>query len=510
MPGLLLVIRMNDSSRRRMRVFSVWLICQVFALLPCHGQQQWNVWHFGVRLMIDFNVDPPRVMSRSAISQQEGSASVSSRTTGEMLFYTDGVSIWNRRHEPMRDISGVHELELGGSSTTTQSALIVPDPGDTNRYHVLTVGGFHFPGNHDSSVYAAIVDMSRGDGEVIARRVVLGRDVSEGLTAVRMGSGCGYWVIGHSVAGNWFYAWPLGPEGFGRPVVSIVGDKVGAQGYMKASADGTRLAIASFTDLDRYGREGQGYTQVFRFDNVTGAVSAPIRLNVRDGYGLLFSPNSTLLYATLRSFSHVNSDTLCQFNLSEYTTEAVNASRTVIALDTATRLEVPGANPYFGAIQSGPDGRLYVARGQSQWLGVITNPNGRGSGCGYLHDGLRVSFDPKRYVRFGLPNIIEGEYGEQPPECSSEPVVENELAQNEPNPVTGSTRIRYRLSEPGMVRLRLYDIAGREIGRLLDEYVPFVGWSTVDVDGAGLSSGVYFYAMEVGEWRAVRSLVVLR
>jgi len=70
------------------------------------------------------------------------------------------------------------------------------------------------------------------------------------------------------------------------------------------------------------------------------------------------------------------------------------------------------------------------------------------------------------------------------------------LEQNYPNPFNPSTTIRYKLEQPGQVRLTIYDITGREVMRVMDQYQ--VGgtysatWNGTDDAGRQVASGAYF------------------
>lgn len=72
------------------------------------------------------------------------------------------------------------------------------------------------------------------------------------------------------------------------------------------------------------------------------------------------------------------------------------------------------------------------------------------------------------------------------------------LAQNVPNPFAAGTVIRYGLPVEGHVRLDVFDALGRRVVTLRDK-VERAGWHTVEWDGRGLPSGVYFYRLQAGE-----------
>lgn len=84
-----------------------------------------------------------------------------------------------------------------------------------------------------------------------------------------------------------------------------------------------------------------------------------------------------------------------------------------------------------------------------------------------------------------------------------------ELFQNFPNPFNPITKIQFAISKSEMVVLKIFDIAGNELGTLVNEYkVP--GVYTVYFNGAKLSSGVYFYRISAGNYTAVKKLIVLK
>jgi hypothetical protein len=88
------------------------------------------------------------------------------------------------------------------------------------------------------------------------------------------------------------------------------------------------------------------------------------------------------------------------------------------------------------------------------------------------------------------------------------------LAQNRPNPFRPQTAIRYSLPAAGTVSLTVYDVKGRAVRTLVDEYLPAgtfeATWDGTSDHGERLGAGVYYYRM-VAEGRAfTRSMVLLR
>ncbi|HEY5122112.1 MAG TPA: C25 family cysteine peptidase, partial [Ignavibacteria bacterium] len=70
------------------------------------------------------------------------------------------------------------------------------------------------------------------------------------------------------------------------------------------------------------------------------------------------------------------------------------------------------------------------------------------------------------------------------------------LSQNYPNPFNPATQVKYDLPKEGFVTLKVYDVLGREVSKLVNE-VKTPGSYIVDFDGTSFSSGVYFYKLEV-------------
>jgi hypothetical protein len=88
------------------------------------------------------------------------------------------------------------------------------------------------------------------------------------------------------------------------------------------------------------------------------------------------------------------------------------------------------------------------------------------------------------------------------------------LLTNSPNPFNPKTTIRYSLSEPGHVSLRIYDVAGRLVRVLEDaerEAGPHsIAWDGTNAEGVGVGSGVYFCRLETGDITETRSMVLLK
>ena len=119
-----------------------------------YGQKEGNIWYFGNFAGIDFNSGAPVALTNGALATDEGCSSISD-DMGNLLFYTDGISVWNRNHVRIPNGFG-----LMGDPSSTQSAIIISKPGSNNIYYIFTTLGF---GEPDGLRYS-IVDMTLQGG----------------------------------------------------------------------------------------------------------------------------------------------------------------------------------------------------------------------------------------------------------------------------------------------------------------------------------------------------------
>jgi subtilisin family serine protease len=84
-----------------------------------------------------------------------------------------------------------------------------------------------------------------------------------------------------------------------------------------------------------------------------------------------------------------------------------------------------------------------------------------------------------------------------------------QLMQNYPNPFNPTTAISYQVSAVSSVSLKVFDVLGREVAVLVDD-VRQPGVYTVRWDASSFPSGVYFYRLEAGDFRATRKLMLVK
>ena len=83
------------------------------------------------------------------------------------------------------------------------------------------------------------------------------------------------------------------------------------------------------------------------------------------------------------------------------------------------------------------------------------------------------------------------------------------LGQNYPNPFNPTTTIAYGLPQAGKVQLTVYNLLGKEVTRIVDGEMP-AGYHEISLDATDLSSGIYFYRLQTGDFVQTRKMVLLK
>ena len=375
----------------------------------CHAQNAANNWIFGTRARINFGGNPPSssvttsLPVSNAFNTAEGCSTISD-ASGDLLFYTDGTTVWDKNHNQMSNGTG-----LNGNSTSTQSALIVPC--SCHKYFIFTTGNQN---DYAVGLCYSIVDMTLNTnlGAVVTKNTPLLANSPEKVAAVSDGNG-GYWVVAHSMDDNCFHSFRI-LSGTCTPQLPAVVSAVGAsyadgyskfgQGQMKFSPDGKLLAHAGLNTETAGGPPS--FVELFSFSKSTGSITNYLggAVTTRDTkpnrfYGLEFSPDSQSLWATTTQTTSV----IYHYPITSG-----------IGLGTPTPLPLPGGA--VAALQLGPDNKIYVARiGQSS-IYVLPTPNAVNGGWISPTDTANLlELAAGSSSQYGLPTVIAGDY------CGSNP-----------------------------------------------------------------------------------------
>lgn len=388
------------------------------------GQKESANWYFGEQAGLNFNTSPPIPHTNGQLVTKEGCAAISDYT-GALLFYTDGITVWNRSHQVMPNGTG-----LLGHTSSTMSALIIPKPGNASSYYIFTIDQPSYyltEGEPISGISYSEVDMTLQSemGDIVtatknthlvtyntSNEIESEYKTTEKITAVTHRNGSFIWVITYFI--DKFYAFLIDDTGINlTPVVSTVaqnihprinneGVNISAIGYLKVSPDGKKIAIAhSSTTLGspRTGTKNTGKALLYDFNNATGIVTnQQLILENSYPYGVEFSPNSKVLYLTASNFNE--DDMLVESYVYQYNIESSNVRN--------SRQTINSSSNVAGALQLAINGKIYragyPASAEGSHLSVINAPNYLGFGCAYSHNSIYLA-GKKAYL--GLPPFIQ-------------------------------------------------------------------------------------------------------
>ena len=306
------------------RLFSSWKGCILFLLLNAlilplfaqksaltifpvtncpRSERQADIWYFGENAGIEFNSGNAVPLTDQNVMTSFKSSAIISDSTGKLLFFTDAKNVWDRTFKTMP-----YSPALEGDLGVSQPCLIVPQPGGTNLYYIFTVDVMAFkPDNtyQTRGLKYSVVNMTLNGGlgnGTAEWNVSLLSPVCQKLTAVFHQNGKDVWVIAHKWDSDEFHAFLLTAQGLSTAVVSKAGgfqgggfiDQTNAYGYMKASPDGSKIALAI---------SGNKNVELFNFNNSSGVVSNPqtytFNIPAISPYGIEFSQDGKTVYTSL-------------------------------------------------------------------------------------------------------------------------------------------------------------------------------------------------------------------
>jgi hypothetical protein len=474
------------------------IIFALLIILPhlVFSQKQGNIWYFGNHAGLDFNYNPPVPLLNGATynstyvgwgTHSEGT-SVICDSSGSLLFYTNGKKVWNNIHQLMPNGDS-----LLGHPSSTQSALIVPQPGSSRYFYIFTTDAFV----EDSLRYGfrySVVDICNdnglGDVDKGRKNIKLLDTVAEKLTTIRHSNGTDYWIITHKYFSDAFYAYHLSSIGIIDTVVSHIGSVhptgttvlFAAIGQLKASPDGNKLVIVN-------GNSSTSIAEYFDFNKTTGIISNCVNIQTNllySYYGASFSTDNSKIYIS----SWLNGQGIYQFDLN-----AGNGNQDSVR---ASKIRISnGLHNYFG-LQLADNGKIYASTtaGSSPYISVINFPNLPGLSCNCVDSAIYLIGGSCSY---SFPNFIDSyDYSNTSFDCTT--VSEESYHKTQyniyPNPV-----IDY-LTIEGMennAKIEVYDLSGKLLlTKQLNEN---------HLDIRQLAKGLYFIKLSTKEGSVVRKFV---
>jgi Secretion system C-terminal sorting domain len=446
-------------------------------LLELHSQQSDN-WYFGNKAAIGFNNGIPVALSGSMMNATEGCATISDNS-GNLLFYTNGLSVWGSNNVVMPNGSG-----LSSDIYATQSALIVAKPGSPSLYYLFTMNTWEFA---PTNLKYSIIDMSlnNGLGDITgSKNVLVNNNTREQLTAAPHNNGTDYWIIAHEALSNNFVAYQLSDSGLSStPVVSGVGtvyDGTNRFGALHVSHDCTKLVSVLGTTTPGIACET---VQLFDFNSATGVISNAVtiatNLTFPTAYSATFSPNSSKLYVTSYNLPIIN----------QYDLDAQN----IIASQVNIADTFPGKKC---GLQTGPDNKIYVGMVNAELLSVINSPDSAGLNCNYQNNSIALGTG--KYCRLGLPN----NYYMNCQVVSS--VTENSFASFQLFPNPASDKILIELNSGAQIT-NVSVVIHNQMGEMV--YYSNFKEEKIEVNCADFVPGIYFVTVQNGNIRSGKKFV---
>ena len=156
----------------------------------------------------------------------------------------------------------------------------------------------------------------------------------------------------------------------------------------------------------------------------------------------------------------------------------------------------------------------YNSQGELQWTETYDGPvNGD-------DEAVKIQLDNEQNVYVigkspgygtGIDDFVTIKYDAVVTQAQNNPTKPNEfvLDQNYPNPFNPTTKISYAIPKAGNVKLVIYNLLGEQVATLVNEFEE-AGTHSIDFNGQGINSGVYFYQLKDGSFNETKKMVLLK
>ncbi len=475
-----------------------------------NGQGINNKWMFGYdccagnysTMTVDFsagNFDVSVTPTQMSFSETN---SVTCDSSGNLLFYSNGVYIANALHDTMLNGAGLNPGSFTTSHahyglTVPQGNLVIPIPGEPTEYHL-----FHETADDPGATYAAyylyysIIDMTLngGLGGISQKNVVLLYDtlVTGRLTANKHANGRDWWLVSHKLFNGWMYKFLITPFGIQGPYgQDLITPRDVNFGQAVFSQQGNKFAYYETSrDLD-----------IWDFDRCTGDFSNLIHIDINDSMptgGVAFSPNGRFLYVP-------STDYIYQFDLSS---SNVAASKITIGVYDGTA-DPNAANFYLSHLA--PNGKIYInCANSSKLMHVINSPDSSGVACDFCQhciilpgtNAFTMPNHPNYFLGAGVGTICDSLTN------SIENIIlfENSISIY-PNPA----KDYFIISMPSTITTEGFLEIANQLGKRVEFMKLSINTSFHEINTSKLEPGIYFVTIQIGQ-RALdtKKIVIIR
>ena len=457
---------------------------------------------------IDFNFDPPDIYYEFRNLNFDIANSSICDSMGELLFYTNGLSISNSNGEIMENGEGLNpdpfrDDWIDDGYPLYQGTLILPFPDNPNLFYLFHEERTLTPNDpvHNTkvfSLYYTLVDIStnNGLGSVIEKNIPIIQDTLDygKITATKHANGKDWWILIPQFDSNRYYRILFTQDG----IVSIDSQSIGDFVYAGAgqavfSPNGNKYVRYILKNINI-----GNFLNIYDFDRCTGLLSNSQQYSIIDtsySGGVAISPNSRYLYVPSFRYTY-------QYDLEANDIEA--SKDTVAIYDGFVDIVFPTT---FFLAQLAPNEKIYINSFSGvRYLHVIHNPDEQGAACNFEQHGVELP----TFNDGSMPNFPNYRLGPAPEADTCELVNNTEInllsheIQVQPNPTFNFITISSK-QILGESLIRIYN----EIGQLVHSE-QFMFYDEQRIDLANLSAGIFFWNLTSSEGEQIENGKVIK
>jgi gliding motility-associated-like protein len=337
-------------------------------------QKEGSNWLFGNGASISFATGTAVSDTNSRQFSKYGCGTISD-AQGNLLFYTNGCTVWNRNHQVMPNGTGLLEVD-----SLNKAVLIQKKPGSETQYYIFVANNPVRGVPATGRFYYSVVDMSlnNGLGDIIPsmKNIMLLPRVARMVTAAQHANNRDFWIITHGYPSSigttpiglpdtydsTYYAFHLNENGINHnPVLSIFSsdfdrfDPSMKSGFIRASPNSEFLITTMFP----------GPMRVHKLNRQTGKLTAYAKLPAGGNGGrVAFSSCSKFVFSA--------GIVLASYDISSGNQNKIDSSAKSIVF---YRYGLTDNRPTITDVQLGIDGKIYVNPYEgATFLSRINNP----------------------------------------------------------------------------------------------------------------------------------------
>ena len=419
--------------------------------------------------------------------------SISDRTTGRLLFYSNGCAIIDSTHNIMENGDDINPgplhdnwCDLGFDYPNSNSSIILNDP--VNEFGYFMIHRIRNPGDgEDYGVFYSYVDMTGNDGKgiVLAKNQPIITDIlllGSYISACKHQNGQDWWVVMMEKLTNRYLFFLIDENGINYHHDVFIGPlfnvNTSTAGQCTFSPDGNYFAW--FNPIDDF--------NLFDFDRASGVISNFQHVEVPDYSGQGGDFIGDISISPSNRFAYLSSDRqMYQVDL-----WASDLQETLTFIAEWDGFGDP--NPTgFSSIMHGPDCKMYVISGAGvKHLGIIHYPDNKGLDCDFKQHDLEL---PWHKFRGNAPNFPHFRIDEESP-CDDQitnttfiPVASSFELDAYPNPTADQIYFSFSEVIKEKSTISIYNSMGK-----LEKEIPIKKYLlSKNVDVTSLKSGVYYY-----------------